>query len=117
MHEMSIVLHIAKSVEKVAVENKVDKVTRVTLQIGEVSTIVPDYLTECWKIYCNDISVLAGASLEVEVVPAITSCNSCGRTFPTVANGKTCPFCASEATHLMQGDEHYIKEIEVESED
>ena len=23
----------------------------VTLEIGEVSTIVPDYLTDCWKYY------------------------------------------------------------------
>ena len=49
MHELGIVFHIVKTVERVAEENQADKITKVTLQIGEVSTIIPYYLKDCLK--------------------------------------------------------------------
>ncbi|MBO7353381.1 MAG: hydrogenase maturation nickel metallochaperone HypA, partial [Lachnospiraceae bacterium] len=48
MHELGVVFYIVKDVKKVAEENKVEKVNSVTLQVGEVSTIIPSYLTDCW---------------------------------------------------------------------
>ena len=47
MHELGIVFHVIKSVEEIAQENELTKVSAVTLSIGEVSSIVPSYLTDC----------------------------------------------------------------------
>ena len=44
MHELGVVFHIADSVVKIAQDNQAQHVRRVTLQIGEVSTVIPDYL-------------------------------------------------------------------------
>ena len=49
MHELGIVFHIVKSVEEIAAENQASKVNKVVLQIGEVSTVIPYYLKDCWE--------------------------------------------------------------------
>ena len=50
----------------------------------------------------------------MEQIPAVTYCTACGQTYPTVPQGKTCPYCGSEETYLQQGNELEIKEIAVE---
>ena len=47
MHEMGIILHLAKSREETAEQEKIKKITRVTLEVGEVSGIMTDYFTDC----------------------------------------------------------------------
>ena len=46
MHELGIVFHVAKQVEEVAEENKAEHISEVILSIGEVSTVIPDYLLD-----------------------------------------------------------------------
>lgn len=112
MHELSVVFHIIKSLEDVAEENHISKIGSVTLEIGEVSFIVPDYLSDCWRWACDRTELMKGAELIVETIPAITYCESCEKTYETVAHGKTCPHCGSGKTYLLQGTETNIKEIE-----
>jgi hydrogenase nickel incorporation protein HypA/HybF len=116
MHELGIVFHIASQVEKVAAENHVAKVHKVTVEIGEVSTVIPDYLLDVWNWKASKSEVLDGCELAIEVIPAITFCEDCEQTYGTVEHGKTCPYCGSEHTYLVQGNEHAIKEIEVYDE-
>lgn len=49
MHELGIVFHIIDTIEDVAKEQNLLKVHSVTLSVGEVSTVVPSYLEDCWK--------------------------------------------------------------------
>lgn len=113
MHELGIVFHIVNKVEKIAEENQVEKVAKVVLEIGEVSTIIPSYLEDCWKWKCDKEPVMQGCELEIEMIPAITFCEDCEKTYGTVEHGKICPHCGSEHTYLVQGNEHAIKEIVV----
>ena len=113
MHELGIVFHIVKTVEQVAKENQASRVGKVVLQLGEVSTIIPSYLEDCWNWKCSKSSLMDGCKLEIETIPAVTFCESCKETYGTVAYGKTCPYCGSGHTYLLQGNEHEIKEIEV----
>ena len=39
-------------------------------------------------------------------------CEDCGQQYPTVPHGRTCPHCQSPHTHLLQGNEMMIKEVE-----
>ena len=48
MHELGVVFHIMDSLESVAKENDVTQIQSVTIEIGEVSTVIPHYLTDCW---------------------------------------------------------------------
>ena len=112
MHELGIVFHIIKSVERVAAENDLEKVSAVVLELGEVSGVVPDYLTDCWKWATAKTELVEGSELRIETLPAVTHCDGCGRDYPTVAHGKTCPHCQSGNTWLLTGNEVNIKEIE-----
>ncbi len=112
MHELGIVFHIIKSVERVAAENDLERVSAVVLELGEVSGVVPDYLTDCWKWAAAKTELVEGSELRIEMLPAMTHCDGCGRDYPTVAYGKTCPHCQSGNTWLLTGNEVNIKEIE-----
>ena len=48
--------------------------------------------------------MLRGARLQIETVHAVTLCDACGKTYDTVPQGRTCPYCGSEDTHLLQGN-------------
>ncbi len=113
MHELGIVFHIVKTVEQIAEENQAFKVGKVVLQIGEVSTVIPSYLEDCWNWKCSKSPRMEGCRLEIETIPAVTFCEDCKETYGTVAHGKICPRCGSGHTYLLQGNEHEIKEIEV----
>ena len=112
MHELGIVVHLAKMVEEVGEENSLTSVSRVKLTLGEVSGVVPEYLTDCWRWLAEKNELLAGSVLEVEEAPAVTVCNACGKTYPTVEFGKTCPHCQSTDTVLLTGDQVELTAIE-----
>ncbi len=113
MHELGIVFHIIRSVEEVGRQNGIQRVCAVTLELGEVSGVLEDYLQDCWKWAVGRSDMLRGARLQVEVIPAKTLCESCGLVYPTVAHGRTCPGCGSGSTHLIQGNETMIRDIAV----
>ncbi|MBR1569748.1 MAG: hydrogenase maturation nickel metallochaperone HypA [Bacteroidales bacterium] len=113
MHELGIVFYIIRDVKKVAEENGVKHVGAVVMEIGEVSTIVPEYLIDCWRWAADKEEVLKGCELRILPIPAVTYCEDCGKEYATVAHGKTCPYCGSGNTFLVRGNEVEIKEIEV----
>lgn len=113
MHELGVVFYVIDDVKKVAVENNCELVHSVTLEIGEVSTVIPEYLIDCWNWAVQKHDILVGCELRVETIPAITYCEDCQRNYETVAHGKICPHCGSENTYLIRGNEFNIKEIEV----
>ncbi|MGN0714611.1 MAG: hydrogenase maturation nickel metallochaperone HypA [Anaerovoracaceae bacterium] len=111
MHELGIVTYVVKTVEKIAEENQVEKIAAVTLEIGEVSGVVEEYLEDCWKYFREKNPILEDAALEFEILPAVTWCEDCKTEYETVKYGRTCPHCCSENTFLLAGGECNIKEI------
>lgn len=112
MHELGTVVYIIDTLEKLAKEQELTEVSSVTLEIGEVSSIVPDYLVDCWNYSHVKSELLKDAKLKLETIPAISICEECGQTYSTLEHKKKCPKCQSYFTHLVQGDEFNIKEIE-----
>ena len=117
MHEMGIVLHLAKTLDETAEEQKLTKIGSVTLQVGEVSGIMTDLFTDAWNYFKVRHPVLAESELRIETIPAVTWCDSCKQTYETVKYGRTCPLCGSGETWLLEGNECIIKEIEAEGEE
>lgn len=113
MHELGVVFHVIKTVEEVARENDITEIKSVILEIGEVSTVIEDYLRKCWKWSVEKKSeLLKETELIVEKIKAITFCEDCEKTYETVEFGKKCPYCGSVKTYLVTGNEFNIKEIE-----
>ena len=113
MHELGVVFHVVKKVEEVANENDITEIKSVTLEVGEVSTVIEEYLRKCWKWTTEKkTELLKGTELIIEVIQAVTFCEDCEKTYATVEHGKTCPHCGSLNTYLLTGNEFNIKEIE-----
>ena len=114
MHEMGIVLHLARTLDETAEEQHLSRIGSVTLLVGEVSGIILDYFTDCWDYFKGRHPVLKDSVLKIEQIPAVTWCDACKSTYETVKYGKTCPYCGSGETWLLKGNECIIKEIEAE---
>ena len=98
MHELSIVTYVIDQVKEIAEQNDLKDVESVTLEFGEVSGIVPEYLVDCWAWYAKKTPLIQNSKLLYETIPA-------------VKYGKICPHCGSPETWLQQGNEMNIKQI------
>ncbi|MBQ0014436.1 MAG: hydrogenase maturation nickel metallochaperone HypA [Clostridia bacterium] len=112
MHELGVVFTVIDKIEDVAKENELTCVKTVTLELGEVSAVLPELLIDCWKWAVPKHEIMKEAELKIETLPAVTFCSDCKKTYSTVAHGKTCPYCSGGNTYLIQGNEFNIKEIE-----
>lgn len=114
MHELGIIVHVAKTLQEIAEENHLTRIGSVTLECGEVTAVIPEILEDCWNYYRKKFPVMEEAKIKLETIPAVTYCEDCRKTYETVRYGKICPYCGSERTFLVQGNEFNIKEIEAE---
>lgn len=114
MHELSIVSNIADTLYDFFKDHPVQKVYSVTLCVGDVSGVVPSYLTDAWGWFMKEDEILKDSVLKIESIPAVTTCLDCKKEYDTIRHAKICPYCKSENTVLKQGNELYIKEIEAE---
>ena len=113
MHELSIVMELVKQVEKIAENNKIEKVKSVTVEVGEVSGVVKSYFLDAFNWMCKRKPLLEGCELNYIVIQAISYCKDCKRTYPTTAYAKECPYCHSLDTYLVSGRDFVIKDIKV----
>ena len=114
MHELGIVFNITKQIDEIAKENKVNKVISLTVEVGEVSTVVPEYFKDCFEWAKKKTEYLKDCKLNLVVLSALSYCEDCKQTYNTVQFGKTCPHCKSEHTYLVTGNKVKMKQIEVE---
>ena len=112
MHELGTIYYVIETVEKLAAENDLKEVASITLEVGEVSGIIPEYLSDFWLYARKKTELFQETELKIEPIHAVTYCQDCGQTYPTIPQGKICPHCGSGNTFLVTGNEYSIKEIE-----
>lgn len=88
------------------------KVTRLVLQIGQMSDVIPDALRLCYPI-CTEGTLMEGAALVIEPIPAIGKCGQCSCEYNLLESEFKCPKCSSEKWEMLSGRELLIKELEV----
>ena len=113
MHELGIVFKVIDSIEKMAKEQHIRKVIGLTMEIGEVSTVIPDYFRDCFKWAISKHELLKDCNLEIVVLEGRSYCRDCKKTYSTVRYGKECPFCHHDNTYLLSGDELTIRDIKI----
>jgi hydrogenase nickel incorporation protein HypA/HybF len=109
MHELGITQNIVAIVTEHA---KGAKVSRVLLEIGKLSAIMPDAVRFCFDI-CTKDTVLEGAILEIVEIPGLAKCRQCGAEIALDKPFAVCS-CGSVQLDLITGEELKIKEIEIE---
>ena len=68
MHELGTVFYVIEQVEKVCKENDLTTVGSVTLEIGEVSGIIPMYIQDCWEWAKKRSEFMKDAELKIETL-------------------------------------------------
>jgi hydrogenase nickel incorporation protein HypA/HybF len=111
MHEVGILTQVVDVVERTMEENHLTKVERVIMQIGELTTVIPEYAKDAFEMVTYK-TPLEGAKLDVEFRPAVAECPACGKIF-RVKNGvyRECPACGRDGATLISGKELIIKQI------
>lgn len=109
MHELGITQNIVAIVNEHANGNKV---SRVLLEIGKLSAIMPDAIRFCFDI-CTQGTVLEGAKLEILETPGLAECRQCGAKIHLDKPFGICQ-CGSTQLNLITGEELKLKEIEIE---
>ena len=117
MHELGIVIEVVKQVEQLAKQNDVEKVTKLTLEVGEVSGVVKEYFFDAFKWFIKKSQYMKECELDYVTIEGISYCQDCKQTYSTTKHGKECPFCHSDHTYLVSGQEVKIKDIEVQNKD
>jgi hydrogenase nickel incorporation protein HypA/HybF len=108
MHELSI----TRSVVALCAEHaRGARVTRVTLEIGKLSALMPDSIRFCFDI-CAEGTPVAGAELEIIETPGRALCLDCGSEFAMTGLFGRCG-CGSAKLQLISGEELRIKQMEV----
>jgi len=110
MHELGIIAEVVRIVEDIAHKQQLTKVEALVLQIGELSSVVPYYVEQCYPAAAYG-TMLENTRLEIEVLPGNGRCNACGKVFNVLEQHRTCPACSGTAYELLGGREFMIKEI------
>jgi len=111
MHELGIVVKVLEQVDALAKEYGAEKILKVTMEVGEVSSIVPDLFTDAFDWAKKKTDFAREAELEMILIEGRTYCQTCGETYKTTDHGKKCPHCGSYDTYLLTGDQVVIKDI------
>ncbi len=115
MHELAIAQSIIEAIETRARECEATRVTSVRLKIGEASGVVEDSLTLCFEMLANEMPILAGAQLTIDILPHRARCRHCDREFAIANYIAQCPTCQRWSTDIISGTELQIMDMEIET--
>lgn len=110
MHELGLLSEIVAKIENVAKENNVLEIESLTLEVGEYSGVVADYIRECYPAVIED-TMLEKTKLIVNEVKGVALCRDCDKTFDIRNNEQYCPYCHSQNCEVVEGKDFIIKEI------
>lgn len=108
MHEVGITAEVVAAVAERAAGRRV---TRVVLEVGCLTAVLPDAVRFCFDA-CAEGTSVEGATLEVVEVAGEAECRACG---DVLALERPFGMCGCGSTDLAwrRGDELVIREIEV----
>lgn len=109
MHELGVVIGLFETLEQIMAEHNLTQITRVVLDVGEMSGILPDYLQECWKAAGLE-SRFEHTELEQNIITAKAKC-TCGCEFELMKNSRKCPACQKSDYTLTDGTQFDINHI------
>lgn len=68
MHELGVLRQIIKTVNNVAKENRIKKIKHITIEVGEISGVVPYYLKKLYPVAIDAFPMLKKAELRIQMI-------------------------------------------------
>ena len=109
MHEYSIAYDLFLTARKAAEAHNATRVTRVHVDLGEMTMVNPEQVSFLFGAICEDDALLGGAALEYRRVETKSRC-SCGYEGP---ERFVCPRCGA-LPEIVSGREIVVTNIEIE---
>jgi len=109
MHELSLTRDIVEICEHRAAGRKV---ISVTLEIGELSGVMPKSIEFCFD-ECTRGTIVEGAFLRFDLVAAKGRCRKCAEEFKLKTFVSSCPGCGGTDMEIIAGEEMRVKNMEV----
>lgn len=116
MHEMGIMSGVLDSVNTAAQNAQAERVTKIILNIGEMTEIIQDSLEFAFQVM-SEGTLSEGAELVIKTVTPHSICLDCGHEFDHDRFHRMCPECGSYSTSMTRGRELDIESIEVDLPD
>ena len=110
MHELGICDALLKMVRDIAKEEELEEISRITVEVGSLSGVVPAYMSDCW-IAVTDGTELQDVEFVVEELEGTARCLDCGEEFPADVDHLRCPKCGSSKLTPLTGRDLTLKEI------
>lgn len=110
MHEMSITQGI---IELCLEHAPGKKVLSLEVEIGQLSSVVPDAIEFCFEA-CSRDTLLEGAELNIIRIPGLGHCQECGVKTSLSEVFGSCKKCGGHRITILAGEELRVREIEVE---
>jgi hydrogenase nickel incorporation protein HypA/HybF len=113
MHELSATKSLLKMVVFEAKKNKMRKIKKVTVGLGNLTTYKKDSLLLYYDILKKENSLLSGSALSVKEIKGKVLCRKCGKERIIGEDIMLfCPKCSSSDVKLISGKEFLIKSVE-----
>jgi hydrogenase nickel incorporation protein HypA/HybF len=113
MHELSLMEGVLAIVLETQKREGFQRVTRIVLEVGELSGALPEALEFCFSAVMQD-SPAEGAELELVRVQGKGVCDDCLREFRLESRIDLCPGCGGPPSRISGGMELQVKALEVE---
>lgn len=114
MHELAICQSMIAQVEEIADRHGAGRVVRVEVQVGPLSGVEPDLLTNAFP-FASARTVAEGAALSIETLPVRVACGHCGAETAASVNRLACGACGDPRTRVVGGDELLLARVELET--
>jgi hydrogenase nickel incorporation protein HypA/HybF len=113
VHEVGIAQNILDIVVRHADGGSAGRVTRVTVKVGALATVVPDCLTFAFEALARG-TCAEKATLQIEDVQGRGTCRVCGAEFPVKEFLPACAHCGSPEVAVAGGDDLTVESMEIE---
>jgi hydrogenase nickel incorporation protein HypA/HybF len=108
MHEMGIAMQI---VEIASDRCAGARVSRVVVEIGKLTAVLPDAVRFCWGP-ASEGTAVEGATLEIRETEGLGRCRACGKDVVLERPFGRCA-CGCDDLEWLSGDELKVREMEV----
>ena len=102
-----------EQVASVAGSNGATRVSAITLEVGPLSGVVPELLTNAFTV-ASAGTLAEGAELTIEPRPVRVWCRSCETESDAKINRLVCAQCGDWRTELRSGDELLLRSVVLE---
>ena len=113
MHEMALAQGMLDIVLSYAEKNEVNKVTEISVLVGEMTGVVADSLEFCFTSLARGTKA-EGAVIKIKSIPLRATCGDCQRTSAIENYNFTCPHCGSVRMRVISGRELRVESLEAD---